>query len=116
MGGVVAFEDYDEEDDGNAKGKNKPAPSSSSGSSSKSGKSSSSSGGGGASSEGGEEREGTDPDSDAEEIKDDGRPDIEDLRKNDDIVARQIREAAEAETDPELKKKLWEEYYNYKGL
>lgn len=35
--------------------------------------------------------------------------------KDDDIVARQLREAAEKETDPELKKKLWEEYYRYKG-
>ena len=33
---------------------------------------------------------------------------------NDDIVARQLREAAERETDPELKKKLWEEYRKYK--
>ena len=33
---------------------------------------------------------------------------------NDDIVARQLREAAEKETDPELKKKLWEEYRKYK--
>ena len=29
---------------------------------------------------------------------------------DDDIVARQIREAAEKENDPILKKKLWEEY------
>ncbi|MGW8311772.1 MAG: hypothetical protein ACWGOL_00915 [Desulfuromonadales bacterium] len=35
--------------------------------------------------------------------------------KDDDIVARQLREAAEKETDPELKKKLWEEYWKYKG-
>ncbi|MCP3903413.1 MAG: hypothetical protein GY715_07230 [Planctomycetes bacterium] len=35
--------------------------------------------------------------------------------EDDDIVARQLREAAERETDPELKKKLWEEYYRYKG-
>ncbi|MGD9602429.1 MAG: hypothetical protein AB7O21_13625 [Gammaproteobacteria bacterium] len=34
---------------------------------------------------------------------------------DDDIVARQLREAAERETDPVLKKKLWEEYRNYKG-
>ena len=34
---------------------------------------------------------------------------------NDDIVARQIREAAEKETDPELKKKLWAEYKKYKA-
>ena len=34
---------------------------------------------------------------------------------NDDVVARQIREAAEKETDPELKKKLWAEYKKYKA-
>ena len=34
--------------------------------------------------------------------------------EDDDIVARQLREAAEKETDPELKKKLWEEYWRYK--
>jgi len=33
---------------------------------------------------------------------------------DDDIVARQIREAAEKETDPELKERLWKEYDNYK--
>lgn len=33
---------------------------------------------------------------------------------DDDIVARQLREAAEQETDPELKKKLWEEYDKYR--
>jgi hypothetical protein len=39
-----------------------------------------------------------------------GTPDGND----DDVVARQLREAAEKETDPELKKKLWEEYRKYK--
>ena len=34
---------------------------------------------------------------------------------NDDVVARQIREAAESETDPELKEKLWAEYRKYKA-
>lgn len=34
---------------------------------------------------------------------------------DDDVVARQLREAAEKETDPELKKKLWEEYKRYKA-
>ena len=34
---------------------------------------------------------------------------------NDDVVARQIREAAEKETDPELKEKLWAEYKKYKA-
>lgn len=33
---------------------------------------------------------------------------------DDDVVARQLREAAENETDPELKAKLWEEYRRYK--
>jgi hypothetical protein len=34
---------------------------------------------------------------------------------DDDVIARQLREAAEAETDPELKEKLWEEYRKYKN-
>ena len=34
--------------------------------------------------------------------------------KDDDIVARQLREAAEQETDPVLKEKLWREYEAYK--
>ena len=40
-------------------------------------------------------------------------PDIPD-GSDDDVVARQLREAAEKETDPELKAKLWEEYRRYK--
>ncbi len=39
----------------------------------------------------------------------------ENLEVDDDIVARQLREAAEKETDPELKEKLWEEYRKYKS-
>ncbi len=35
-------------------------------------------------------------------------------KEDDDIVARQLREAAEKETDPELKEKLWKEYEDYK--
>lgn len=35
-------------------------------------------------------------------------------KADDDIVARQLREAAENETDPELKEKLWKEYEEYK--
>ncbi len=35
-------------------------------------------------------------------------------KEDDDIVARQLREAAEKETDPELKEKLWKEYEAYK--
>jgi hypothetical protein len=33
---------------------------------------------------------------------------------DDDIVARRLRKAAEDETDPELKERLWKEYYDYK--
>lgn len=33
---------------------------------------------------------------------------------DDDIIARQLREAAEKETDPVLKEKLWAEYNKYK--
>jgi hypothetical protein len=33
---------------------------------------------------------------------------------DDDVVARQLREAAEKESDPELREKLWEEYRRYK--
>lgn len=35
---------------------------------------------------------------------------------NDDTLARQIRAAAEAEDDPEKRKRLWNEYRNYKKL
>lgn len=41
-------------------------------------------------------------------------PDIAD-GKDDDIVARQLREAAETEQDPELREKLWDEYRKYKN-
>jgi hypothetical protein len=32
----------------------------------------------------------------------------------DDVVARQIREAAMAEEDPKVRERLWEEYRRYK--
>ncbi len=35
---------------------------------------------------------------------------------NDDIIAKQIREAALAEPDPEKQAKLWNEYRRYKGI
>ena len=41
-------------------------------------------------------------------------PDTPDAR-DEDVVARQIREAAEKETDPELKELLWQEYERYKA-
>jgi hypothetical protein len=33
---------------------------------------------------------------------------------DDDIIARRLRKAAETETDPELRDKLWKEYIDYK--
>ncbi len=41
-------------------------------------------------------------------------PDIPDGR-DDDIVARQLREAAMNEDDPALREKLWDEYRKYKS-
>ena len=35
---------------------------------------------------------------------------------DDDIIARQLREAALAEEDPELRERLWEEYRKYNGI
>jgi hypothetical protein len=35
---------------------------------------------------------------------------------DDDIIARQLREAALTEDDPELRERLWDEYRKYKGL
>jgi hypothetical protein len=35
--------------------------------------------------------------------------------RDDDVVARQLREAAMKETDPELRKRLWDEYRRYKN-
>lgn len=37
------------------------------------------------------------------------------IDNDDDIVARQLREAAEKESDKELQKKLWQEYRKYKS-
>ena len=34
---------------------------------------------------------------------------------DDDVVARQLREAAETEKDPELRERLWQEYRKYKS-
>ena len=41
-------------------------------------------------------------------------PDVGD-GSDDDIIARQLREAAMAEDDPELREKLWDEYREYKS-
>jgi len=37
------------------------------------------------------------------------------LGRDDDILARQLREAAERETDPSVRAKLWKEYNDYKS-
>ena len=36
--------------------------------------------------------------------------------RDDDVVARQLREAAMTEPDPDLREALWEEYRNYTGI
>ena len=36
--------------------------------------------------------------------------------RDDDVVARQLREAAMSEPDPELREALWEEYRTYTGI
>ena len=41
--------------------------------------------------------------------------DIPDL-VSEDIVAKQLREAAQSEEDPQLRERLWEEYRNYNNL
>ena len=42
--------------------------------------------------------------------------DIESNYDDDDIVARQLREAAMAEEDEEIRELLWERYRDYKGI
>ena len=44
------------------------------------------------------------------------RPDDIPSGNNDDVVARQIREAAMNEPDPELREALWDEYRRYTGI
>ncbi len=70
------------------------------------------SGGGGNVPEGGQRREG-----DYEQV---ARADVvvpEDIPDgdDDDVIARQLREAAMSEPDPELREKLWDEYRKYKA-
>jgi hypothetical protein len=43
-------------------------------------------------------------------------PDDIEIIIDSDIVAKQLREAALAEDDPELRERLWEEYRKYNGL
>jgi hypothetical protein len=50
-----------------------------------------------------------------EEIRERTPEDIP-MMVDDDIIARQLREAALAENDPALRERLWEEYRKYSGL
>jgi len=50
-----------------------------------------------------------------EEIREKTPDDIA-VTVDDDIIARQLREAALAEQDPELRERLWEEYRKYTQL
>jgi hypothetical protein len=43
-------------------------------------------------------------------------PDDIPITVDDDIIARQLREAALAEEDPQLRERLWEEYRKYSGM
>lgn len=43
-------------------------------------------------------------------------PDDIPMSLDDDIISKQLREAALAEEDPALRERLWEEYRKYKGL
>ncbi len=68
--------------------------------------------GGGAGAPGGEQRSGGGGGGQG-----DTSPDPDDIPdgQDDDIIARQLRELAENESDPELREKLWEEYRRYKA-
>ena len=74
-------------------------------------------GAGGGNSVGGSGIERTSPTADMsmEEI-DERTPDDIATMADDDIIARQLREAALTEEDPALRERLWEEYRKYKGL
>jgi hypothetical protein len=60
------------------------------------------------------------PQSPIEQMSDDEirerTPDDIPVLVDDDIIARQLREAALAEDDPELRERLWEEYRKYNGI
>ena len=43
-------------------------------------------------------------------------PDDIEVNEFEDIVARQLREAALTEDDPKYRERLWEEYRKYVGL
>ena len=117
LGGIGDFEEYDESRESKSK-KKSPSPSAASSTKQQSSDAAGDASAGGESADSGNSEPVSDS-NDPQQLEPGDETDKEldeqaDSRKNDDIVARQIREAADQETDPELKKKLWEEYYNYK--
>ena len=84
---------------------------------SESGSTVASSGGGGAAPQEGDRASGATPSAGAQQGGDDIVPIPEDIGdgRNDDIVLRQIREAAMNERDPVLREKLWDEYRRIRG-
>jgi len=70
--------------------------------------------GGSAGTEGGLARAGSGSGSQLPGAADRTPPDVADGR-DDDVVARQLREAAQSEPDPELRERLWDEYRKYKA-
>ena len=117
LGGVGTFEDYEEESEETAAGSSSQSSSSSQGSSEGSAEAaaSSDSSEAGASGTAKTTRKGSNPQrSDEEESEADEPSDIP-SGHDDDIVARQIREMAENETDPEMQERFWEEYRKYKN-
>lgn len=118
------FEEGDTGDDGSAGENESVAQRAASGGqsgqeSSESGKASAGAGasGGGAGAEQGEREVAGGSDGNAEEGSEEIIPIPEDVGdgRNDDIVLRQIREAAMNERDPVLREKLWDEYRRIKG-
>jgi hypothetical protein len=72
-------------------------------------------GGGGGGGGGGKSRSGANGDFPQQAATFEAPDDIP-LGDDDDVVARQLREAAMREPDPQLREKLWNEYRKYKGI
>ena len=117
IGGIGDFEEYDEEAESSA---NETSESASQATNSTNG-SANSSGASGASSDSSQAPSGdanTAQQSSGAKPKDLVLEDQDgpiDSRDNDDVVAKQLRELAENETDPALKKLYWQDYRNYKS-
>ncbi|MBX2849687.1 MAG: hypothetical protein KTR16_15295 [Acidiferrobacterales bacterium] len=114
LGGVGVFESYEEDQAGSSNSSTAASGSAQGNSSAEGVSSSDSSESANAGSVSG------DQESQSEGIGDENEEevtlvDIPEEIVDDDIVARQIREAAENETDPELKEALWAEYRKYKN-